>query len=405
MNETKKIRSTKIAVLEWICGGGLLDVPPEQIDGGLRAEGLAMLRTLVSALVEEVEVMVPLDQRLVSAADLDSRAQVIDVSISNFSAHTIAPHDLPPWAMLVEQCDAAWLIAPEIDSALPRSLDYLRACGHKLLNCHGEFLRQCSDKRLTAECLSAAGIAHPPTRGLEQIDQAWLNTTATKQSASEAAYWIVKPATGAGGTGQRLVTQQQLWQLVHSARPGSSSRTLAFQCAGEIVQPWMEGRPASCSVIVDAHGKRHWLPLVSQDFVHPEAARQTQAHFDQTSPMDKSPPHYIGCTYPGNERYSELPVEAPRKLLEDTLDALGSGAFGPVGIDLLYQASTQSWTVIEVNARCTSSLVGLAQAYRGKLVLDIFQLMSQADQRQLADFSPLINPFQFRIPRDKDGPA
>lgn len=64
--------------------------------------------------------------------------------------------------------------------------------------------------------------------------------------------------------------------------------------------------------------------------------------------MDKSPPHYIGCTYPGNERYSELPVEAPRKLLEDTLDALGSGAFGPVGIDLLYQASTQSWTVIEV---------------------------------------------------------
>ena len=81
MNETKKIRSTKIAVLEWICGGGLLDVPPEQIDGGLRAEGLAMLRTLVSALAEEVEVMVPLDQRLVSAAYLGSSAQDSAVSL------------------------------------------------------------------------------------------------------------------------------------------------------------------------------------------------------------------------------------------------------------------------------------------------------------------------------------
>lgn len=397
----------KIAVLEWICGGGLLDIPPEQVDGSLRAEGLAMLRALVDGLVDEVEVVVPLDLRLVSAADLNRRAEVIDVSSANLAAHPRTQNDLPQWAVIAEQCDAAWVIAPEIDSALPRSLDYLRACGHRLLNCHGKFLRQCSDKRLTAECLSAAGIAHPPTRELEQIDQAWLNSTATKHSASATAYWIVKPVAGAGGADQLLVTQQQLWQLVHAANPRFDSRPQSFQCAEKekIVQPWMEGRPASCSVIIDALGKRHWLPLVSQDFAHSEAAGESHAHFDLASPIDRSPPQYIGCTYPCNERISGIPLEAPHQLLDDTLDTLGYGAFGPVGIDLLYHASTQSWTVIEVNARCTSSLVGLAQACRGKLVLDVFNLLGHADQPQLADFAQRINPFQFRIPRDTDGPA
>lgn len=395
----------KIAVLEWICGGGLLDVPPEQIDGSLRAEGLAMLNALVSGLAAEFEVVVPVDPRLVSTADLDPRAHRIDVLDPSYTPH-LSPHDVfPRWAALAEPCDSAWVIAPEIDTALPRILDYLRGRGHKLLNCHGEFLRQCSDKRLTAECLTAAGLPHPPTRELEQIDEAWMNSTASNRSTSAETYWVVKPAAGAGGAGQRLVTRQQLWQLVRAAQAAFNSGSQSFQFAEQIVQPWMEGRAASCSVIVDALGKRHWLPLVSQDFAHPEAERRTHDHFDLAGPIYKSPPQYIGCTCPLTELFSELPVEAPRELLEDTLDALGSGAFGPVGIDLLYHASTQSWTVIEVNARCTSSLVGLAQAYRGKLVLEMFNLLRQAEYGRFADFSPRFSPFQFRIPRDTDEPA
>ena len=98
-------------------------------------------------------------------------------------------------------------------------------------------------------------------------------------------------------------------------------------------------------------------------------------------------------------------MDAPRELLESTLDALDPGAYGPVGIDLLYDAVTQTWTVIEVNARCTSSLVGLAQAYRGKLVLDMFSLLCRSADGPFVDFTSRFNPFQFRIPRDTVGPA
>ena len=107
-----------------------------------------------------------------------------------------------------------------------------------------------------------------------------------------------------------------------------------------------------------------------------------------------------------SESIPQRDADFVRKLLETTLDALGLAAYGPVGIDLLYDASTQAWTVIEVNARCTSSLVGLAQAYRGELALDIFKLLYRAEQnRQFADFTTSFNPFQFRIPRDTGEPA
>ena len=402
-------RLAKIAVLEWICGGGLLDIPSEQVDGGLRAEGLAMLSTLASGLTAEMEVVVPLDLRLVSTADLDPRAQVVDVLDPSYEAHSGAQHPLPQWAAMAEQCDAVWVIAPEIDSALSRSVDYLRGCGRKLLNCRGDFLRQCSDKRSTSKRLLAAGIPHPPTRDLEQIDQAWLNSTTANCSAPAQPYWIVKPTAGAGGAGQRLVNQEQLRQLVQAAQAGFSGGSQTTQSVEQIVQPWMPGRPASCSVIVDALGRRHWLPLVSQDFAQPKSKCGScgpHDYFDQSSRYMRSPPQYIGCTYPCNELPSGSLMDAPRELLENTLDAFGPGAYGPVGIDLLYNASTQAWTVIEVNARCTSSLVGLAQAYRGELALDIFKLLYRAEQnRQFADFTTSFNPFQFRIPRDTDEPA
>ncbi len=395
----------KIAVLEWICGGGLLDLPPKQVDRSLRAEGLAMLSTLVSGLAEEMEVVVPLDLRLVSASDLDTQAQIVDVSALNYGVNPDSQRLLAQWAAIAESCDAAWVIAPEIGSALPRSVEYLLGRGHKLLSCQGDFLRHSSDKRLTCKRLLAAGIPHPPTRELVHIDEAWLNSTSASCSVAAQPTWIIKPAAGAGGSGQRLVTLEQLRQLVHAAQADRNTGSQTVQSAEQIVQPRMPGQAASCSVIVDACGKRHWLPLVSQDFAQPVLEHESHDYLKQASRSNESPPQYIGCTYPCTELSSDAVLDAPRKLLETTLDALGLAAYGPVGIDLLYDASTQAWTVIEVNARCTSSLVGLAQAYPGKLVLDIFKRLWPENHGQFADFTPYFNPFEFRIPSDMGGPA
>lgn len=393
-----------IAVLEWICGGGLLAVPPAQIDSGLRSEGWLMLNTLVDGLASAgMKVCVQLDTRLTAPGRLHPATHVVEVPSHNYR---LPPTDelLPPgWADLASACDYVWIIAPEIEGQLPRIIERLQGGGHKLLNCHGDFLRNSCDKRLTAQCLTAAGIPHPSTRPLEQIDEAWLDAsaaTATGSSAHAAQAWeegwIIKPAAGAGGSGQRGVTREQLLQAAWgSAAPAEYAGQL-LESSRQLVQPWLPGRPASCSVIVDTFGKRHWLPVVSQDFLEPES---TQAH--QQASLDPaqalwSPPRYVGCTYPCRE----LPADPPHELLDAVLDALGAGAYGWVGIDLLYDARCRTWTVIEVNARCTSSLVGLAPAYRGKLVPDIFNLLNGTVDRLSASFKSNFNPFQFRIPSD-----
>ena len=80
-------------------------------------------------------------------------------------------------------------------------------------------------------------------------------------------------------------------------------------------------------------------------------------------------------------------------LLDATLAALGEGACGWVSVDLLYMVDQQSWCVIEVNPRCTTSMVGLAQAYTGNLVLE----MLHAFEHRLEEFTGEWNASTFRI--------
>ena len=392
------------AVLEWICGGGLLAVPPEQIESGLRSEGWLMLSTLVDGLASAgMKVCVQLDTRLTAPGQLHPAAHVVEVPSHNYRFPPTDEVVPPGWADLAGACDYVWIIAPEIEGQLPRIIERLRVDGHKLLNCHGDFMRNSCDKLLTAQCLTAAGIPHPPTRPLEQIDAMWLDASAASASGSSAhaahtreAGWIIKPAAGAGGSGQRRITREQLLQAAWARAAQAEYAGQLLESSRQLVQPWLPGRAASCSVIVDTFGRRHWLPLVSQDFSEPESAwAHPQARVDPAQAL-WSPPRYVGCTYPCRE----LPADPPRELLDAVLDALGAGAYGWVGIDLLYAAGCRTWTVIEVNARCTSSLVGFAPAYRGKLVPDIFSLLSGTVDRLAVSLESNFNPFQFRIPSD-----
>lgn len=380
----------KIAVLEWSCGGGLLTTAAGKASERLCHEGWLMLKNLADGLAEAgLDVRVPVDLRGVPSAALRGRAHIIDVSCQT---PTTFENILSRWVNIASECDYVWVIAPEIDGLLPRILERLRSEGEQLLNCHGDFLRNCSNKLLTAAALTAAGVPHPATRVLAEVDEAWLAATAPQDDSGDQhranGRWVIKPASGAGGTDQRLVTRQQLRQLNHST------------AVGWLVQPWLPGRSASCTAIVDARGKRHWLPLVSQDFGAAQPLDEPGHSFARASGSAAFAPQYVGCTYP----CSELPRVAPRAMLEAALDALGRGAYGPVGVDLLFNPITQAWTVIEVNARCTSSLTAMAAAYCGNLVGDIFRLLTasgdESGETAVAELCERVSPFQFRVAND-----
>lgn len=373
----------KIAVLEWSCGGGLQGAAASHTSEGLLREGWQMLKNLVDGLAEAgMEVLAPLDSRSVPPAPLHGLVQIVELS---HPAATTTAEVIRRWEEIASECDYVWVIAPEIDGLLPHILERLRSAGHQLLNCYGEFLDNCTDKRLTSAALAAAGIAHPPTIEFAEIDDAWLAATAQVDNSGDPSLgsprWIIKPAAGAGGAEQRLVTREQLLQPLHSA------------AVNRLVQPWLPGHSASCTAIVDAQGKRHWLPLVSQDFWELDANGRRASSRATANEPTALPPQYAGCTYP----CAELPQAAPRALLEATLDALGPGAYGPVGIDLLFNPLTHTWTVIEANARCTSSLLAMASAYRGNLVRDIFHLLTGSCDVAVVNLSQNVNSFQFRV--------
>lgn len=394
----------RIALLEWSCGGGLLDTAAGHASQNLSVEGWRMLCRLADGLADAgLDVVVPVDLRVIPQPALHTRAHIVDISLlAPATSHAVQRR----WAEIAAECEYVWVVAPEIDGLLSRILKGLQNESSQLLNCRGEFLRKCGNKRSTAMALTAAGIPHPATTSLAELDETWLAATALpgdSGSRSQAHQrWIIKPVAGAGGAGQRLVSVAQLLHIKHrvaatqslpSSAAANTQSAESASAADWLVQPWLSGQPASCTAIVDAQGERHWLPLVSQDFETSSAADEWTPSFIAGHGPSTPAPHYVGCTYP----CAELPRVAPRALLDATLDALGPGAYGPVGIDLLFNPAADTWTVIEVNARCTSSLLAIASAYRGNLVGDVFQLLTRTCNTSVAGLSSDLSPFQFRV--------
>jgi len=367
----------------------------DQVPIGLRSEGAAMLRTIVEGLARAgVAVSVPLDMRLFQPAFiawLAKRAEVIPIQAAN------AREVKSVWQAVSARSWWTWLVAPEMDGLLSGLAAELRAVGGQLINANEAFLANASDKRLTARCLNEAGIAHPPTLRLLDLNAQGLQSVRAEsiKSAvqappwldSERELWCVKPADGAGGEGLRIVTTEELRQLQRQCENRSLSRTSNGN--GDkledklIVQPWLTGIAASCSAFVDPWGHTTWLPLVSQDF-----ALTTD---DAPANGEGLGPHYVGSTYPVPGNASQVPAA----LLEGTLKAMQGTPLGWIGIDLLFHAPTQQWCVIEVNPRCTTSMVGLAQAYQGNLVGDLCGWLTGRSSRTMADFRQST----FRVPR------
>ncbi|MCR9295742.1 MAG: ATP-grasp domain-containing protein [bacterium] len=352
----------KIAVLEWICGGGLTS-PHADADCPLLAEGWGMLQCLAMQLASSGnDLVIPIDSRLQShlrLQDLHSSLSQNTASYSLLTPPSFAESNdasvpltesahfrwiAQAWRECAAECDAAIVVAPEIDDILLHIIPAL-ASVTKLLNCTQEFLRLACDKIAMSQRFTEAAISHPPTIPLPLATQAWLQQASGKNAQQR---WVAKPANGAGCECLYL-TDDPISLL--------SSETLP---SNMILQPWIEGQALSCSGIAAADGHIHWLPLMTQKFVHREVEAEACCHGGQRPQQIK----YSGAELADSHLQQRKPVE----LLRGAMRTLGSGALGWIGVDLTYDAASDRWTIIEVNPRCTSSMIPLSHAYGGNLV-------------------------------------
>ena len=143
----------RIFVYEHVTGGGMLDDPRM---AALAPEGEMMLRALVDDLmaIPGVEVTVMRDVRL--KADVSARTHIVRAGrFENV------------FRQAVQECDAVWPIAPEVDGILLRITRQILACGRTLLGNRPDAIEIAASKRATADVLAQAGVAVAPVYSSE----------------------------------------------------------------------------------------------------------------------------------------------------------------------------------------------------------------------------------------------
>ncbi len=348
----------KIAVLEWICCGGMHAIPIEEIPDSLLCEGRAMLLCLIEQFAAAGNlVSTTVDSRLnLGEVALPKSVELVDFSAisSRATNHDAIDATISKWKQLSKSCDLSIVIAPEIDGILQRCVDSMIEDGLTLINCSGSFLDNSSSKLRTAMQLTQHGLPTPPSISADKFETTHLRSA---QLSSTTGLWCVKPDLGAGCDGLHIGTFDEILQVVHKLESK----------ADWIVQPWLEGHAFSCSAIVDSQGHFDWFPLVTQQLKSAPFRGQTTTR------------HYCGGQLVSLEK-----LHPPVELLNETLRVLNEAEFGRalgwVGIDLLLRPDLQDhegqWVVIEVNPRLTTSIIGLSKAATTNLaqrMIDAFQ--------------------------------
>ncbi|MFG0262185.1 MAG: ATP-grasp domain-containing protein [Novipirellula sp. JB048] len=307
----------RIFVGEFVSGGGLAEKAPHQIPASLRHEGAAMLRSIVSDLAEFATVTVPLDPRF-------------DISLDAAEIVPMRGHDsfYGQWVAAAKDCDAALIVAPESDGVLAKSVAMLRAGGIDVVAGSGDFLRVAGDKMQTAKCLLTSGVAHPLFITAEERRY--------EPELQQFNRFVLKPRDGCGT--QRIRT----FDSYDEARAALTDEM--------ILQPWMPGRAVSIALIA-SNGNLVLLPAVSQN-------------------LDSESCEYAGGRGP-LDRDSQRRAEV---LAAHAIAAMPPTARGFVGIDLLLGDCASEDCVIEINARLTTSYVGLRRIIHGNLAARLFEL-------------------------------
>ncbi|MFM9912785.1 MAG: ATP-grasp domain-containing protein [Methylophilaceae bacterium] len=291
-----------LLVLEFITGGGLYNAP---LPDSLAAEGELMLKALLADLAE-----IP---NLHLSTTRDARLSPLNINIIQVSSDP-----WPIWQSAIDQADWVWPIAPETDGVLEKLSRMVPP--HKLIGSAPQAIHIAASKHATAQHLNA-------------IPTYWV-----LDAPNDFAAYVAKPDDGAGCGDTRYFDDFYKMQTWLQTRPN------------DIVQPWLNGEPASISM------------LCREGVAYLLSCNRQLIERDKDGFI-----YYRGSVINGMvEHWNAFDVVA-----QQVAKALPQLA-GYVGVDVMVDGDCI--TVLEINPRLTTSYVGLRQATGlnpARLVLDV----------------------------------
>jgi tyramine---L-glutamate ligase len=291
----------------------------------LRAEGWAMLSAMLYDL-GRVPGVTPLT--LLSE----------DFGSVPFAARRVSPADEERvFRDLAASADGSLLIAPESDGLLLERCRWAEESGGQLLGSSSEAVRLTGDKLNLGRHFARRGLLTPPTTTVGEA----LNSPATIFPA------VCKPRRGAGSQETYLIHDQ--------------AELRRFRATESVVQPYIRGMPASVAFLLGPR-QRLVLPPAAQHLSDGDCFR------------------YLGGQLP-------LPpalAERAQRLGRLAVDAV-PGLRGYVGVDVVLGDAPDGSgdRLMEVNARLTTSYVGLRALCRTNLAEVLLCVCSGAEPPEL----------------------
>ncbi|QDU36917.1 carbamoyl phosphate synthase-like protein [Maioricimonas rarisocia] len=292
----------RLFVSEYLCSGA---VEPATSPASLLREGRSMLLALAADLarLEGIDVCTTWHAGLGNWPLPDVDAVMVK------SAHD----EEAAFRQLAEGCDAAYVIAPELDNLLWQRCRTVEELGRSL-NSTLDAIALTSDKLRLFEHLRAAGVPKIPTQSLQNLGE-------------PEFLCVVKPRFGAGSEETFVVTDAAAFRQVSATVDADEM----------IVQPFVSGTPCSVGAFFDQGGRL--LTLL------PPAAQHLS---------DDGRLKYAG---------GHCPLETPHTAALNNLVSAAAGAIdglrGYVGFDLLIpHASPDQPLLVEINPRLTTSYLG-----------------------------------------------
>ncbi|WP_333844510.1 ATP-grasp domain-containing protein [Pelomicrobium sp.] len=299
-NDLHEETGVRVFLYEHVTGGGLMGQP---LPASLAREGDMMLRAALDDLTElpGMEAVVSRDSRLPFPSGV---AAVLEP----------APGESPGclYRRGLALADLAWIIAPETGGVLEALAREALEQGKGLFGCAPQAVRVAASKHATARVLARAGLPVVPT------------FAPGEPLPALPGPWVVKPDDGAGCEGARRVPD------VEAARAA-----LLEAGMGWVVQPWIQGEPASLCLLVDPPGS---VRLLSCNRQHIAVRGEALALTGLT----------VGAWADADGRLAAL---------ARAVVAAIPGLAGFVGIDYVHTSTGP--VVLEVNPRLTTSYCGL----------------------------------------------
>lgn len=319
----------KILIFEYITGGGFChtDLPPS-----LAREGGLMLNALLTDFVSlvEHEIMVMLDARC-----------VCEFASENISFIPVNATD-NLWAVFektLQDCDAAWIIAPETDDILLKFTQAVEKAQKLLLSNPSSAIIKTADKLQTFNILTAHNIPTIPT---QYIPTQRLLELAVYDNLSNFIQFplVVKVRDGVGCEDSFVIHNQTEFHFaIKQINPEKNY----------IIQDFAEGDALSVSALFK-HGAAQLICLNHQ-------------HIEVKNQQFK----LVAC-----EVNIRVDNKAPYQALLKNIATAFPDLFGYVGIDLILADKLYA---VEINPRLTSSYSGINQALGinvADLVLQLF---------------------------------